>query len=40
MGIYFATGNILVGVVIGLGLHFVGLAYSDKISKGFLRMVS
>lgn len=40
MGIYFATGNILVGVVIGFGLHFVGLAYSDKISKGLLRIVS
>ncbi|HXV38246.1 MAG TPA: hypothetical protein VD699_01540 [Nitrosopumilaceae archaeon] len=40
MGIFFATGNILLGVVIGFGLHFVGLAYSEKISKGLLRTVS
>jgi len=39
MGIYFATGNILLGVVIGFGLHVVGLAYSE-ISKGLLRTVS
>lgn len=40
MGIYFTTGNILLGIVIGFGLHFVGLAYSEKISKGLLRTVS
>jgi len=39
MVIYFATGNILLGVVIGFGLHFIGLAYSE-ISEGFLRTVS
>jgi len=39
MGIYIATGNILLGVVIGFGLHFVGLAYSE-ISNGLLRTVS
>jgi len=38
-GFYFATGNILLGVVIGFGLHFVGLSYSE-ISKGLLRIVS
>jgi hypothetical protein len=40
MGIYLASGNILLGVVVGFGLHFVGLAYSEKISKGLLRLVS
>lgn len=40
MGIYFATGNLLLGIVIGFGLHFIGLAYSEKISKGLLRIVS
>ena len=40
MGIYFTSGNILLGIVIGFGLHFVGLAYSEKISKGLLRTVS
>jgi hypothetical protein len=40
MGIYFSTGNILLGVLVGFGLHFVGFSYSDKISKGLLRLVS
>ena len=39
MRIYFATENILLGVVIGFGLHFVGLAHSE-ISKGLLLMLS
>lgn len=40
IGIYFVSGNILVGAVIGFGLHFVGLAYSEKISKGLLQSMS
>ncbi len=40
MGIYFSTGNILLGTVVGFGLHFVGLAYSEKISKGLLQIMS
>lgn len=40
MGIYFSTGNILLGAVVGFGLHFVGLAFSEKISVGLLRMMS
>lgn len=36
MRIYFSTGNILLGAVVGFGLHFVGLAYSERISKGLL----
>lgn len=40
MGIYFSTGNILLGIVVGFGLHFVGLAYSEKISKGLLQIMS
>ena len=39
MGIYFATGNLLLGVVSGFGLHFVGLAYSE-ILKGLLQIAS
>jgi len=38
-GIYFVTGNLLLGVVSGFGLYFVGLAYSE-ISKGLLRIAS
>lgn len=40
MGIYFSTGNILLGTVVGFGLHFVGLAYSEKISRGLLQIMS
>ncbi|MGI0041867.1 MAG: hypothetical protein ACRD94_07885 [Nitrosopumilaceae archaeon] len=39
IGIYFATDNTLLGVVIGLVLHFIDLAYSE-ISKRLLRTVS
>lgn len=39
LGIYFATGNLLIGAVIGFGLHFATLAFSDKISKKLTRML-
>jgi hypothetical protein len=32
-GIYYATSNVLVAAAIGFGLHFVALAFSDRISK-------
>lgn len=40
MGIYFSTGNILLGAVVGFGLHFVGLAFSERMSKGLLHIMS
>lgn len=40
LGIYFMTGNLLVGAVIGFGLHFVALAFSDRISKNLTRLLS
>jgi hypothetical protein len=40
MGIYFSTGNILLGAVVGFGLHFIGLAFSERISKGLLQIMS
>ncbi len=40
LGIYFTTSNLLVGAVIGFGLHFVALAFSDRISKQLLRLLS
>ncbi len=39
-GNLFFTRNILLGVVIGFGLQFVGLAYSKNISESLLRMIS
>jgi hypothetical protein len=32
-GIYYTTSNLLVGALVGFGLHFVALAFSDRISK-------
>lgn len=39
-GIYFATANLLAGVLVGFGLHFVILAFSDKISIRLTRILS
>jgi hypothetical protein len=33
LGIYFLTGNIIVGAILGFGSHFIILAFSSKISK-------
>jgi hypothetical protein len=40
LGIYFGTGNLVAGAVVGFGLHFVTLAFSDKISKKLTRILS
>jgi hypothetical protein len=40
LGVYFATSNLLSGVVIGFGLHFVTLAFSTRISKFLTRLFS
>jgi len=39
MGIYFSTGNIVLGALVRFGPHFVGLAYSERISKGLLQIM-
>ena len=33
LGIYLTTGNIILGAIIGFGVHFVILAFSSRISK-------
>jgi hypothetical protein len=40
LGIYFLTGELLIGAVIGFGLHFVILAFSGKISKVITKLMS
>ncbi len=40
LGIYFTTANLLAGAIIGFGLHFATLAFSDRISKFLTRMLS
>jgi hypothetical protein len=33
LGIYFLTENIIIGAILGFGIHFIILAFSTKISK-------
>ena len=33
LGIYYGTGNLFIGAVLGFGIHFVTLAFSGRISK-------
>ena len=40
LGIYFGTGNLLAGAVVGFGLHFVTLAFSERISKNLTSILS
>lgn len=40
LGIYFLTGELIIGAVIGFGVHFVILAFSARISKVVTKLVS
>lgn len=40
LGIYFGTGNLLVGAVLGFGVHFVTLAFAGKISRFLTQIMS
>ena len=40
LGIYFFTGELIIGAVIGFGFHFVILAFSGKISTMVTKLVS
>ena len=40
LGIYFGTGNLAVGAVLGFSMHFVILAFSGKISKFLTQIMS
>lgn len=40
LGIYFTTGNLLIGALVGFSLHFATLAFSDRISKALTRALS
>ncbi len=33
LGIYYGTGNLIIGAVLGFGVHFVTLVFSGRISK-------
>ena len=40
LGIYFFTGELIIGAVIGFGVHFVILAFSGRISKIITKIMS
>jgi len=40
LGIYFGTGNLVIGAVLGFGVHFVTLAFASKISKFLTQIMS
>ena len=40
LGIYYFTGELIIGAVIGFGVHFIILAFAGKISKFITKLVS
>ena len=40
LGIYFLTGNLIIGAIVGFGVHFILLAFSSKISKFLINIMS
>ena len=40
LGIYFVTGNLILGAVLGFGIHFVIFAFSERISKFLTKRMS
>ena len=40
LGIYFMTGNLILGAVLGFGVHFVIFAFSERISKFLTKRMS
>lgn len=40
LGIYFLTGNLIIGAIVGFGVHFVTLIFSGKISKFLINIMS
>jgi len=40
LGIYFLTGNLVIGAIVGFGVHFIILVFSSKISKFLINIMS
>ena len=40
LGIYYFTGELIIGAIIGFGVHFVTLAFSNRISKFLTKIMS
>jgi len=40
LGIYFLTGELIIGAIVGFGVHFIILALSGKISRAITKIMS
>ena len=40
LGIYYSTGNIAVGAILGFAVHFITLAFASRISKFLTKIMS
>ena len=40
LGVYYGTENLIIGAVLGFGIHFVTLAFAGRISKFLVRVMS
>ncbi len=40
LGVYYGTGNLIIGAVLGFGVHIVILAFSGRISKYLNKMLN
>ena len=40
LGIYFWAGELVIGAIVGFGVHFVTLAFAGKISKFLTNIMS
>ncbi len=40
LGIYFGTGSLVAGAVLGFGVHFATLAFAGRISRFLTRVMS
>ena len=38
LGIYYSTGNLIGGAILGFGVHFATLAFSSRISKWLMKL--
>ena len=39
-GVYYGTGNLALGAILGFGVHFTAFAFSGKISKFLTKIMS
>ena len=40
LGIYYGTGNLALGAILGFSVHFTAFAFSGKISKFLTKIMS